>query len=60
MHVEDKSPGVDPNQVLEMLKGLDRVKFNEHNQVFTYEVSFSSAVFELTSSRRSFCARWPT
>lgn len=42
-----------------MLKGLDRVKFNEHNQVFTYEVSFVPC-FQLTISPRSSCGRWPT
>lgn len=38
-HVEDKSPGVDATVVLEMLKKMERVKYNDVNQVFTYEVS---------------------
>jgi len=29
---------VDASVVLEMLKKMDRVKYNEVNQVFTYEV----------------------
>lgn len=39
-HVEDKNPGIDANDVLDRLKKQDRVKFNETNQVFTYEVGF--------------------
>lgn len=39
IHVGDKSPGVDPHVVLELLKKQERVKYNETNQVFTYEVS---------------------
>lgn len=37
-HVQEKSPGVDAGTVLEMLKKQDRVKFNDANQVFMYEV----------------------
>lgn len=44
-HVQEKSPGVDPDAVLEMLKKMDRVKFNEVNQVFTYEVRSGCFVF---------------
>jgi hypothetical protein len=29
---------VDASEVLEMLKKMERVKFNDVNQVFTYEV----------------------
>ncbi|KAL1405255.1 hypothetical protein Q8F55_008881 [Vanrija albida] len=36
-HVQEKSPGVDVSVVLEMLKKQERVKFNENNQVYTYE-----------------------
>ncbi|TXT04898.1 hypothetical protein VHUM_03981 [Vanrija humicola] len=37
-HVQEKSPAVDVSVVLELLKKQERVKFNETNQVYTYEV----------------------
>lgn len=37
-HIMEKSPGVDASVVLELLKKQERVKFNETNQVYTYEV----------------------
>jgi hypothetical protein len=58
-HVEDKNPSVDAHQVLEKLKTMERVKYNEINQVFTYEVR---TLFELglTFSPRSCSAPRPT
>jgi hypothetical protein len=38
-HVEMEHPGHDPERVLAILKGLDKVEFNEINQVFSYVVS---------------------
>ncbi|KAK1922289.1 hypothetical protein DB88DRAFT_497772 [Papiliotrema laurentii] len=35
-HVEMEHPGHDPERVLAILKGLDKVEFNEINQVFSY------------------------
>lgn len=56
-HVEEKSPGVDATAVLEMLKKQDRVKYNETNQVFMYEVGYSTGFAPTDTSLRSCYAR---
>ncbi|KLT38371.1 hypothetical protein CC85DRAFT_331674 [Cutaneotrichosporon oleaginosum] len=38
-HVQEHHPGVDVGHVLDLLKKQERVKFNDTNQVFMYEVS---------------------
>lgn len=38
-YIQEACPGMEPGSVLEMLKGLERVRFNEANQVFEYIVS---------------------
>jgi hypothetical protein len=38
-HVQEHNPGIDVGEVLDGLKKQDRVKFNDSNQVYTYEVS---------------------
>jgi hypothetical protein len=43
-HIEEVSPGTDPNLVLEILKAQERVEYNESNQVFTYVVSLVEGV----------------
>ncbi|GFZ51110.1 hypothetical protein JCM24511_08868 [Saitozyma sp. JCM 24511] len=35
-YIQEACPGMEPGSVLEMLKGLERVRFNEANQVFEY------------------------
>ena len=37
-HVEMEHPGHDPERVLSILKGLEKIEFNEINQVFSYVV----------------------
>lgn len=54
-HVEEKSPGVDASAVLEMLKKQDRVKYNEANQVFMYEVCFATSPFNVALFALEFC-----
>ena len=39
LHAASEYPGHDPQKLLEMLKSLERVEFNEVNQVFTWIVS---------------------
>ncbi len=40
-HVQESNPGLDPAEVLELLKVQERVEFNRANGVFTYVVSLS-------------------
>ena len=58
--LQDRWPGAERREVLEMLKGLDRVEFNANNGVFTYVVSdvMRGAAFSIRTAlmKRSRCS----
>ncbi len=52
-HVQEHNPGIDVGEVLDGLKKQDRVKFNDSNQVYTYEVSGRGRVGTVARVRHS-------
>jgi hypothetical protein len=40
-YIQEACPGMDPKIVLDLLKGLERVRLNKANQVFEYIVRLS-------------------